>query len=74
MIDSRNCGTMVKAELYNVFVDKCLCMNCSKNKKIVRKNGTIKKVISCSSFRNKPKSYISRCQDWEKLEISISIK
>lgn len=69
MIDTKKLTTMVKTELYSAFVDKCLCINCPHNKKIVRDNGTIKKVVSCSHFRNKPKSYISRCQDWEKIKL-----
>ena len=69
MIDTKKMTMMVKSELSSAFVDKCLCINCPHNKKIIRDNGTIKKVVSCSSFRNKPKSYISRCKDWEKLKL-----
>ena len=69
MIDAKKMNTMVKTELYSAFVDNCTCISCPLNKKIIRDNGTIKKVVSCSSFRNKPKSYISYCQDWEKLNL-----
>jgi len=69
MIDTKKLTTMVKTELYSAFVDNCLCLNCPNNIKVVRNNGTIKKVVSCSHFRNKPKSYISYCQDWEKLNM-----
>ena len=68
MIDAKKMNTMVKTELYSAFVDNCTCINCPLNKKIIRDNGTIKKVVSCSSFRNKPKSYISWCQDWDKIK------
>ena len=69
MIDIRNYAKMINAELYSEFVDKCLCLNCPNNNKIVRNNETIKRIVSCSHFRNKPKSYISNCQDWNRLEV-----
>lgn len=73
MIDTKNLATMVNTELYNAFVDKYLCIDCPNNKKIIRNNGIIKKVVSCSRFRNKPKSYISRFQDWDNLKFSNTV-
>ena len=64
----KNLTTMVKEDLYSAFVNNCLCLNCPRNKKIIRDNGTVKKIVSCSSFRNKPKSYISWCKDWDVLK------
>ncbi len=67
MIDSRKSSNMIDSKLYSTFVNNCLCKDCPKNKKISRKNGTINKVISCSGYRNKPKSYISRCKEFVNL-------
>ncbi len=53
--------------LYERFHAGCLCINCEKSRKIKIKKGFIKKVISCSRYRNNPKSYISYCMDMEEV-------
>ncbi len=58
---------IMKNLLYERFHSGCLCINCEKSRKIKTKKGFIKKVISCSRYRNTPRSYISKCLEMEKV-------
>ncbi|MFX1274204.1 MAG: hypothetical protein ACFFBP_00460 [Promethearchaeota archaeon] len=54
---------MIDIKLYNAFTHECLCLHCSKNRKIINKNGRIKKCISCTRYRNTPNHYVNVCDE-----------
>ena len=54
---------MIDINLYKAFMNECVCLHCSKNRKIINKNGRIKKCIGCTKFRNIPAHYIHICDE-----------
>ncbi len=56
---------MIDIKLYKSFANECLCLHCTKHRKVVNKNGMIKKCISCTKFRNTPSHYVRICDECE---------